>query len=434
MATVVLAGALDTKSADYAFVRDQLLARSADVLLVDFGVMGDPALQPDISASDIATAGGIPLSELRAAGDKALAMRTMQQGLVETIKRLHGDGRLDGIMALGGGGGTAIATTAMQALPLGIPKLIVSTVAAGDVAPYVGTRDILMLHSVVDVAGVNRISRQIYTNAAAAMAGMLSGRQYISASEEDKQETKHATDVLTHQPADTLVTGSPFTDSPTNKPLITASMFGNTTPCITHAQALLEQAGYEVVVFHATGTGGRTMEGILADGFAAGNLDLTTTELADDLCGGVLGAGPDRLLAAARRGVPTVLAPGCVDMANFWARATVPARYRDRLLYEWNSNITLMRTNLEENRAIGERIAAAANASTGPVAVLIPLGGVSQLDSPGGAFWDPAADAACFNAIRANLRADIPLLEMECNINDPAFAERAVALLRGMIE
>jgi len=407
MATVVLAGALDTKSADYAFVRDELLARGVDVLLIDFGVLNDPTLQPDISAAEVARAGGGALVDLRASADKSLAMRAMQDGLVATVQRLYDEGRLDGILALGGGGGTAIATAAMRSLPLGVPKLMVSTVAAGDVSAYVGTRDILMLHSVVDVAGINRISREVYRNAAAAMTGMLS--------------------------TDTLTTDTPVTDALMYRPLITASMFGNTTQCITQAQGLLEAAGYEVLIFHATGSGGRTLEGILADGFAAGNLDLTTTELADDLCGGVLSAGPDRLLAAARMGVPTVLAPGCVDMVNFWARETVPERYRDRLFYEWNSNITLMRTTPAENRAIGERIAAAANASTGTVVILLPLQGVSQLDSPGGAFWDPVADAACYDAIRANLKPGIPIVELDCNINDPPFAERAVALLLEMM-
>lgn len=426
MPTVVFAGSLDTKSPDYAFVREQLIARGVDVLMVDFGVLDDPSLLPDVPAKEVARAGGVELEALRASGDKSLAMRTMRDGLRIVVNQLYVEGKLHGIMALGGGGGTAIATAAMQALPIGVPKLMVSTVAAGDVAPYVGTRDILMLHSVVDVAGVNRISRQVYANAAAAMAGMVSGvsvRQYVGTSDESTAHVSRLTfqssDALNHQTTDT--------------PIITASMFGNTTACVTHAQEILTAAGYEVLVFHATGTGGRTMEGILADGFAAGNLDLTTTELADDLCGGVLSAGADRLMAAARAGVPTVLAPGCVDMVNFWGRATVPERYAGRLLYEWNSNVTLMRTTPEENRAIGERIAAAANASTGPVAILLPLQGVSQLDSPGGLFWDPVADGACYEAIRANLRADIPLEELDCNINNPAFAERAVDLLLSML-
>jgi uncharacterized protein (UPF0261 family) len=210
-------------------------------------------------------------------------------------------------------------------------------------------------------------------------------------------------------------------------------MFGNTTPCVTHAREILEGKGYEVLVFHATGTGGRTMESLIADGYVTANLDITTTELADEVCGGVLSAGPDRLMASAQAGIPTVLVPGCVDMANFWARDTVPEKYRHRTLYEWNPNITLLRTNVEENRRMGEMIARAANAATGPLAILIPRQGVSQLDSPGGAFWDPEANAACFDAITANLKPGIPVIEMDHNINDPEFAEKAVDLLLEML-
>jgi uncharacterized protein (UPF0261 family) len=257
-----------------------------------------------------------------------------------------------------------------------------------------------MMPSVVDVAGLNSISRRIYANAAGAIAGMVS---------------------------------QTLPDSGDENPLITASMFGNTTRCVDHARQILEGRGYEVLVFHATGTGGRTMEALIADGYITANLDLTTTELADEVCGGVLSAGPDRLMAAAQAGIPTVLAPGCVDMANFWGRDTVPEKYRGRQLYEWNPNVTLMRTDPGENREIGERIARAANASTGPVAVLLPAKGVSQLDSPGGAFWDPAADAACFDAIKANLAPRIEVVEMDCNINAPEFAERAVELLLGYL-
>jgi uncharacterized protein (UPF0261 family) len=274
-------------------------------------------------------------------------------------------------------------------------------VASGDVSNYVGTKDITMMPSVVDVAGLNSFSRQIYANAAGAIAGMVA------------QELESPTE---------------------EKPLITASMFGNTTAAVNHARELLEEKGYEVLVFHATGTGGRTMESLIDAGFITANCDMTTTELADEVCGGVLSAGPDRLMAAARAGIPTVLVPGCVDMANFWGRDSVPQKYQDRTLYEWNPDVTLMRTNVEENRQMGQMIAAAANASGGPVAVLIPLKGVSQLDAPGGDFWDPEADRACFEAIRGNLRADIPYIEMDNNINDPQFAEESVALLLEMLD
>lgn len=397
---VVLVGALDTKGAEFQFVRELLQAQGLETILVDFGVLGDPTVSPDIGSDEVARAAGSSLAELRSKGDKTLAMRTMAEGLTRVVSELYAAGRLGGILGMAGSGGTAIATAAMRALPTGVPKLMVSTVAAGDIAPYVGTKDITMMPSVVDVAGINRFSRQIYTNAAGAIAGMV--RMEAPAAAEDK-------------------------------PLITASMFGNTTPCVNHAKALLEAQGYEVLVFHATGTGGKTMESLIEAGYIAANLDITTTELADEVCGGVLSAGPDRLMAAARRGIPTVLVPGCVDMANFWARHTVPEHYRDRKLYEWNPNVTLMRTNVEENRRIGEMIAAAANASTGPVAILLPLKGASQLDSPGGPFWDPEADAACYEAIKAHLKPGIPIIEMDNNINDPAFAEKAVEVLLAML-
>ena len=398
--SVILVGALDTKGVEFRFVGDLILQQGLETIVVDFGVMGDPSFKPDVTADEVARAGGSTLSELRAKADKTFAMRTMSIGLAKVVADLHAAGRLGGILGMGGGGGTSIATAAMRSLPTGVPKLMVSTLASGDIAPFVGSRDITMMPSVVDVAGLNSISRRIYTNAAAAIMGMV------------RQETPQAAE---------------------EKPLITASMFGNTTPCIIHAREILEGKNYEVLVFHATGTGGRTMEELIADGYITANLDLTTTELADEVCGGVLSAGLDRLMASARSGIPTVLAPGCVDMANFGARASMPQKYQSRLLYEWNQNVTLMRTNVDENRAMGEMIARAANASTGPVAILIPLRGVSQLDSPGGAFWDPKANDACFEAIKENLKPGIPFIEMDNNINDPAFAEKAVDLLLAML-
>ena len=397
---IVVVGALDTKGVEFQFVCSLIRENGFETILVDFGVMGDPQFAPDVTADHVARAGGSTLAELRTKADKTFAMRTMSAGLAKVVADLHAAGRLGGIMGMGGGGGTSVATAAMRGLPTGVPKLMVSTVASGDTVPYVGSRDITMMPSVVDVAGLNSISRRIYTNAAAAIMGMV------------RQENPEVAE---------------------EKPLITASMFGNTTPCITYAREILEGKNYEVLVFHATGTGGRTMEELITDGYITANLDLTTTELADEVCGGVFSAGPDRMMAAARSGVPTVLAPGCVDMANFHARADVPQKYQSRLLYEWNPNVTLMRTIADENRAIGEMIARAANASKGPVAILIPLRGVSQLDSPGGAFWDPEADGACFEAIKENLMPNIPFIEIDNNINDPEFAEKAVDLLLEML-
>ena len=396
---IVLAGSLDTKGSEYAFVRDLILARGFEVIMVDFGVLGDPPFQPDITNDEVARAAGSDIASLRKAKDKTQSMRTMSAGLATVVGNLYQDGRLGGILAMAGSGGTAIATAAMRVLPTGVPKLMVSTIAAGDIVPYVGTKDITMMPSVVDVAGLNTISRRIYANAAGAIVGMLG------------QDLPQAVE----------------------KPLITASMFGNTTPCVTRARQALEQAGYEVLVFHATGTGGKTMEALISDGYIAANLDLTTTEIADEVCGGVLSAGPDRMLASARMGIPTVLAPGCVDMANFWGRETVPQKFQDRNLYEWNPNVTLMRTNADENRRMGEMIARAANQSQGPVVVLVPLKGVSQLDSPDGDFWDAEADQACYAAIKSNLKPGIPYIELDHNINDPEFADKAVEILLNLI-
>jgi uncharacterized protein (UPF0261 family) len=398
---VVIAGALDTKGEEFRFVRDLIRGRGLETIVVDFGVLEDAPFRPDISADEVARAGGSSIAELRSSRDKTRAMQVMATGLAKIVKSLYDAGRLGGILGMAGSGGTSIATAAMRELPVGVPKVMASTVGGGDISAYVGAMDITMMPSVVDVAGINSISRRIYANAAGAIAGMVS------------QELP------------------PLAET---RPLITASMFGNTTACVNHAREALEAQGYEVLVFSASGTGGRTMESLIASGFITANLDVTTTELADHVCGGVLSAGPDRLMAAGRAGIPTLLVPGCVDMCNFWAMGTVPERYRGRNLYQWNANVTLMRTNVEENAVIGGMIARAANESTGPVAILLPLKGVSQLDRPDNPFWDPEADGACYDAIKSNLKSGIPLIEMDANINDPAFSERAVEVLLGMVE
>ena len=400
--TVLLVGALDTKGAEYAFVKDLIEAAGLQTLVVDFGVMGQPAFEPNVSRAEVAIAGGGNLSYLASGTRKDEAMRTMAQGLASVVERLYDEGRFDGILGMGGSGGTSIATSAMRTLPVGVPKVMVSTVGGGDVSVYAGSKDITFMPSVVDVAGINRLSRAIYANAAGAIAGMVKTEAEATADE---------------------------------RPLIAASMFGNTTAAVDHARGLLEAEGYEVLVFHATGSGGRTMEDLISDGYIAGCLDMTTTELADEICDGVFSAGPDRVQAAPRQGVPTVIVPGCVDMANFGGIETVPEHYRERTLYEWNPEVTLLRTNEEENKQMGAMLAAAANAGqAGKVSVLIPLGGVSMLDSDGDRFWDPSADQACYDALKNDLRADIPLIEMDANINDREFAEKAVALLLEMLQ
>ncbi|MCY4409657.1 MAG: Tm-1-like ATP-binding domain-containing protein [Caldilineaceae bacterium] len=400
--TVLLVGALDTKGVEYAFVKDLIEAAGLETLVVDFGVMGQPAFEPDVSRTEVASAAGGDLAYLASGTHKDEAMRTMAQGLASVVERLYAEGRFDGVLGMGGSGGTSIATAAMRTLPVGVPKLMVSTVGGGDVSAYAGSKDITFMPSVVDVAGINRLSRAIYANAAGAIAGMVKTEAEATARE---------------------------------RPLIAASMFGNTTAAVDHARGLLEAEGYEVLVFHATGSGGRTMEDLISDGYIAGCLDMTTTELADDICGGVFSAGPDRVQAAPRQGIPTIVVPGCVDMANFGGIETVPDHYRARTLYEWNPEVTLLRTNAEENRQMGVMLAAAANAGqAGKVSVLIPLGGVSMLDSDGDRFWDPDADQACFDALKNDLRADIPLIEVDANINDPVFAEKAVAVLLEMLQ
>ena len=392
MKTVVAAGAFDTKGADYQFLVERLRSCGVNVLTVDFGVLGDPPFVPDVTNVEVAWAGGAELGALRESKDKTLAMRAMTEGLPRIFSRLLDERRLDGVCGMGGSGGTTILAAGVKVLPIGLPKLLISTVAAGDVSAYVGSTDLTMMHSVVDVAGVNRISRVIYTNAAAAIAGMVQAIPVESAAE---------------------------------RPLVAASMFGNTTACIDRARASLDSAGWEVLVFHATGTGGRTMQRLASEGLLAGLLDLTTTELADEVCGGVFSAGRERVNIGAATPIPVVLAPGCVDMCNFGGRASVPGKYGSRLLYEWNANVTLMRTNVEENRRVGGLIAETANRCAGPAIVLLPLRGVSMLDSPGGPFWDPDADRACYDAIRSQLKPGISVIEIDANINDPAFADRA---------
>ena len=398
--TVVIVGALDTKGQDFHFVKELVERAGLATLVVDFGVMGPPAFRPDVSREEVAAAAGADLARLASGDHKDEAMAAMAAGLAAVVRRLHAEGRLDGILGMGGSGGTSIATTAMRTLPVGVPKVMVSTLGGGDVSAFAGTKDITFMPSIVDVAGFNRLSRRIYANAAGAIAGMV------------KQEP----------PA-----------GGADKPLVVASMFGNTTAAVDHAKGIIEARGYEVLVFHATGTGGRTMEGLIADGFVSASLDMTTTELADEVCGGILSAGPDRCMAASRAGIPAVLVPGCVDMANFGGIDTVPERFRGRSLYKWNPNITLLRTNAEENRRIGERIAAAANAATAPVAVLLPLEGVSMLDSEGREFWDPAADGACFEAIRSGAREGVPVIEVDANVNDPAFSGTVAETLLEML-
>jgi uncharacterized protein (UPF0261 family) len=397
--TIAVLAALDTKAPEARFIAEVIKQLGHLPLMIDTGVLKDPQESADVPSRELAAAGGVDLEALRRTGDKALAMDVMVRGAAVVAANLYATGRFHGVIGIGGSAGTAIGSSAMRALPLGIPKLLVSTMAAGDVRSYVGNKDITMTYSVVDIAGLNRISARVLANAAGGIVGMVE------------------------------------TELPLRKdrPLVGASMFGNTTACVDRARQLMEAAGFEVLVFHATGAGGATMESLIVDGYLDGVLDLTTTEWADELCGGICSAGPTRLDAAGNAGIPQVVAPGCLDMVNFGSYDAVPARYRERKLYRWNPNVTLMRTNVIENGRLGIILAEKINRSVGPVTVLLPLGGLSQLDSEGGAFWWPEADQALFDAVRQHLRADIPIIELPVNINDRLFADRAAQTILAMM-
>jgi uncharacterized protein (UPF0261 family) len=397
--TILVIGTLDTKAVEFGYVRDLIAGRGHATILLDVGV-DEPRLAPDVSAALVAAAGGSSIEALRAAHDRATALEVMCRGARGVALELLARGRFDGVISLGGSGGTAIATTAMKALPVGMPKVMVSTMVSGDVSAYVDVKDITMMYSVVDIAGLNRLSRRILANAAGAVCGMV--EQEIPAAEDH--------------------------------PLLGATMFGVTTPCVTRVRETLEGAGYEVLVFHAVGSGGRAMEALIADGFIAGVADVTTTEWCDELIGGVLSAGPERLDAAARAGIPQVVSVGALDIANFGALDTVPPRFRDRTLYMHNPQVTLMRTTPDENAAVGKIIATKLNASTGPTALFLPLRGVSMIDAEGGPFWSPEADAALFDAIRATVdRSKVELVELDMHVNDPAFADAMTDRLQAML-
>jgi uncharacterized protein (UPF0261 family) len=402
--TICIIGAFDTKGEDHAFLRDEIRKRGHQAVTINIGVFGSTTLFPvDYEAEEVAKAGGFSLAELRSAKEKAAAMKAFDEAAPKLVSRLFREQKLDGIIGMGGSGGSAIIASAMRALPIGVPKVLVSTVASGDVSFYVRGKDITMIPSIVDVAGLNRISRLVYARAAGAICGMVE------------------TEILA---------------AAQDRPIITASMFGNTTDCVNRCAKILSEKGFEVLIFHATGTGGRAMETLIADGLVEAVLDITTTEWADELCGGVFSAGPDRLDAPGLRAVPHLIVPGCVDMANFGPPSSVPAKYREskRLLYEWNPSVTLMRTNAEENRQMGKIFARKANAAQGPVAFLIPLRGVSMLDGDGQPFCDRAADQAMFEAIRQNLRPEIPFVEVDCNINDSEFAVQAVKWIIQLVQ
>ena len=393
-ATVVLVGTLDTKGREYAYLRDAIEAAGVTTILVDAGVLGEPQVAADIPREEVARAAGAEHADLARIADRGAAMTTMGRGAAAVLERLHREGRVQGTISVGGSGNASVAAAAMRALPVGVPKLIVSTLAAGDTRPFVGDSDVTMMYSVVDIAGINRISARILGNAAGAVAGMA---------------------------------GAPAPTVGADRPLVAATMFGVTTPCVDHARRRLEELGYEVIVFHATGTGGRSMETLAEGGYFVGVLDATTTELADELVGGVLSAGSDRLQAVGAAGIPQVVSLGALDMVNFGPRDTVPERFAGRTFHVHNPTVTLMRTTAEENAQLGRTIAAKLNGAASPTVLFVPLGGVSAIDVDGQPFRDPDADAALFAALRADIDPGrVEVHERTEDINDPGFA-RAMA-------
>ncbi len=394
MPTVLLIGTLDTKGEEYRYVRDRILAAGHQTLVMDLGVLGEPPFPADIPSFEVARAGGADIGALRARGDRGSAIDAMQRGACVLVPALFAEGRFDGVLGLGGGGGTAMIAAAMRTLPVGVPKLIVSTMASGNTAPYVDVKDITLMYSVADIAGLNPLSRRILGNAAGAIAGMVAEAAWDAADASRR-----------------------------DRPLLAATMFGVTTPAVTAVRERLERSGFDVLVFHATGAGGRAMEGLIDEGHVAGVVDLTTTEWCDEVVGGVLSAGPDRLGAAARAGIPQVVSVGALDMVNFGPIETVPERFRTRTLYRHNDAVTLMRTTADECITIAKCIAGQLNRATGPTVVVLPLRGVSAIDAEHKPFYDPDADRALFQTLRENLSPTVRIVELDAHINDPAFAE-----------
>ena len=399
--TVCIVGTMDTKGVEFSFIKAQIESAGVSTSVINTGILGEPQLTPDVSADEVAKAVGSSLEALRDEGDRGNSVTVMAEGAAAIVAEKHAAGEIDGIISLGGSAGTTIGTTAMQAVPVGVPKIMVSTLASGDTSPYVQSKDICMMYSVVDIAGINRLSRQILANAASAIVGMVNA------------EVPEAT---------------------TDKPLIAATMFGVTTPCVTKAREVLEEAGYEVLVFHATGTGGQAMEDLVKGGFLVGVLDVTTTELADELVGGILSAGPDRLEAAGQTGLPQVVAPGALDMVNFGPPDTVPEKFSDRLFYQHNPTVTLMRTTAEETAELGRIMARKLSEAQGPTTVIMPIQGVSAIDKTGQPFDSPEAREAWREHLKTHIGDNVTVIEMDAHINDDAFAIKLAETLLDSIQ
>lgn len=390
MKTVALVGTFDSKGAEYQYIKGLLETLNLNVFTIHTGVF-EPTFTPDVDVAEIAEQVNENIQKIRERNDRAYATDILSKGLESLLPKLFAKGLFDGVLSFGGTGGTSLVAPGMRQLPIGIPKLIVSTVASGDTSVYVGTSDIMMMPSIVDVSGLNKISKRIFGNAVSAMAGLLN---YRFENEEDE------------------------------RPLIAATMFGVTTPAVNFAREYLEKNGYEVLVFHATGIGGRTMESLVSDGYFKGVLDLTTTEWADQLVGGILNAGEKRLEAAALAGIPQVVSLGAMDMVNFGPFDTVPEKFKDREFYKHNPTVTLMRTTIEENKKLGKIIAEKLNLAKTDTILMIPKAGFSAIDVKDGPFYDPEADAALINTIKENLiNQKVTVIDKEVAINDKEFAE-----------
>ena len=399
---IVMLGCFDTKGEDFSYLLRRLRAQGQQVITINTGVMATSVDFPiDVDQDAVARASGTSLEAIRASGDRGKAVELMGLGAAKILADLVAKDRIKGVIGMGGGGGTYIILEAMQAVTLGIPKLCLSTVVAKDLSRQIGVKDITMMSSVVDVAGLNKISRLLIGQAAAA----------ISAMAEVKEDNSFSI-----------------------KKNIAISMFGNTTKCVDKCTELLKDKGFEVMAFHATGVGGSTMESLIREGVFDAVLDVTTTELADELCGGILSAGPDRLTAAAEMGIPQIVVPGCLDMVNFAQMDTLPEQYRSRQLYSWAPDVTLMRTNVAENKTLGKQLVDKLLEAKAPAEILLPLKGISQVDSKGDIFFDPEADAALFGAIRESADGHVPVMEVEAHINDDAFAKTLVERLLKLME
>lgn len=404
MKTIAIAGTFDSKGEEFLYVKKLVEKLGLQTYMIHTGVF-EPAFEPDVSNREVAEAAGYDIDKIVEKKDRALATEALSNGMKVLVPQLYKEGKFDGILSFGGSGGTSLVTPAMQKLPIGVPKLMVSTMASGDVERYVGTSDILMMPSIVDVAGINKISKIIFKNAVLTIAGMVAGQEKL-AEEETIEE----------------------------KPLIAASMFGVTTPCVEQAKAVLEQAGYEVLVFHATGTGGKTMESLIESGFFTGVLDLTTTEWCDEVVGGILAAGEDRCRAAIRKKIPQVVSVGACDMVNFGPIDEVPKQFAGRNLYKHNPLVTLMRTSVEENKVIAEKLAERWNETENKMILFLPKQGVSMIDAKGQPFDGPEERKVLFDTLKNNIsNENVEIVEMDNNINDEAFAKAAAQKLMELI-